>query len=76
MKSSKLFGNSVLRAVAVGISLLFQVGWILLLALRLNAYYVWISLGTSVLSLLVVLRLFSKHTPAAMKMPSIPSRMA
>ncbi len=64
-------GNSILRAVFVGGSLLIQIGWLLLLILRLNEYSAWISLLTSILSLVVVLRLYSKHTTAAMKMPWI-----
>ena len=64
-------GNSILRAVFVGVSLLIQIGWLLLLILRLNEYSTWISLLTSILSLVVVLQLYSKHTTAAMKMPWI-----
>lgn len=64
-------GNSILRAVFVGVSLLFQIGWILFIVLELNEYSAGISLFTGVLSLLVVLRLYSKHTTAAMKMPWI-----
>lgn len=67
----KASGNSILRLVFVGISLLFQMGWILLLVLKLNEHSTWISLLTSILSLSVVLRLYSKHTTAAMKMPWI-----
>ena len=63
--------NSILRGVFVGISVLFQAGWLLLLALRLNEYSLGISLATSLLSFLVVLQLYSKHTTAAMKMPWI-----
>ena len=64
-------GNSILRAVFVGVSLLVQIGWLLLLMLRLNEYSAWISLLTGTLSLVVVLQLYSKHTTAAMKMPWI-----
>ena len=64
-------GNSILRAVFVAVSLLFQIGWLLLLILKLNEYSAWISLISSVLALLVVLQLYSKHTNAAMKMPWI-----
>ena len=63
--------NSILRGAFVGISVLFQVGWLLLLALRLNEYSLGISLVTSLLSLVVVLQLYSRHTTAAMKMPWI-----
>ena len=64
-------GNSIPRMVVVGISLLFQIAWLLILILKLNHYSAWISLFTSILALVVVLRLYSKHTTAAMKMPWI-----
>ena len=71
MAKRKKSGNSILRAAFVGISLLFQVGWLLLLIIRLNAYFAWISLATGILALTVVLHLYSKHTTSAMKMPWI-----
>ena len=64
-------GNAVLRMVLVGISLLFQVGWILLLVLVLNEYSALISGLTRFLGAAVVLKLYSKQTNAAMKMPWI-----
>lgn len=72
----KRSGNSILRAVFVGLSLLFQIGWMLLLILKLNEYSVWISLVTGILSATVVLRLYSKNTTADMKMPWIMLIMA
>ena len=65
----KTRSNSILRAVFVGLSLLFQIGWILLLVLKLNAHSVWISGATGILALLAVLKLYSKDTTSAMKMP-------
>ena len=64
-------GNSILRAVFVGVSLLIQIGWLLLLVIKLNEYYAWISLVTGILALVIVLRLYSKPANAAMKMPWI-----
>ena len=63
--------NSVLRMIFVGISVLGQIGWILLLILRLNRHFAWISLVTSLLSLAVVLKLYSKRTSPNMKLPWI-----
>ena len=71
LKEWNIRGNSILRCAFVGISLLFQVGWLLLLVLRLKEYYAWISLVSGILSLLLVLRLQSKHTTSAMKIPWI-----
>ena len=70
-KERKPSGNSIMRIVFVAVSLLFQVAWLLLLVLELNEYSAGISLLTTVLSIGVVLRLNSKHTNAAMKMPWI-----
>ncbi len=67
----KTSGNAILRAVFVAVSLVFQVGWLLLLILVLNEYSARISLITSLVSSVVVLRLYSKHTNSAMKMPWI-----
>ena len=63
--------NSIPRMVFVGISLIFQIGWILVLILLLNRHSAWISLITSLLALTVVLKLYSKRTTANMKMPWI-----
>ncbi len=71
MKERKHSGNAILRLVLVGICLLLQVGWLLLLILRLNEQSAWISVVSSLLAMTAVLRLYSKHTNAAMKMPWI-----
>ncbi len=70
-KEHKPSGNAILRAVFVAVSLLFQVGWLLLLILVLNEYSAPISALTGVLSVVIVLKLYSKHTNSAMKMPWI-----
>lgn len=64
-------GNAILRITLVAVALLFQVGWILLLILVLNEYSATISAVTGMLSAVVVLKLYSKQTNAAMKMPWI-----
>lgn len=61
--------NSVGRMVFVVLAVLVQVAWLLVLLLKLENYSVWISLATSIIALLVVLRLYGKHTNAAFKMP-------
>ena len=65
------FGNSVPRAVFVAISLMLQVGWILLMVLVLNESVPWIEAVTRLLSVAVVLYLNSQHTNAAYKIPWI-----
>ena len=63
--------NSVGRLFFVLLAILSQVIWIVLLAIRLNEYSTVISLITSILALVLVLRLYGRHTTSAMKMPWI-----
>ena len=63
--------NSVMRIIFVGISVLAQIGWLLALVMLLNEYSAQISLLTSILSLVAVLRIHSHHTNTALKMPWI-----
>lgn len=63
--------NSVGRLIFVGISVLIQVAWIVFQFIQLNAYSTWISLASSVIALIVVLRLYARRTNAAIKMPWI-----
>lgn len=63
--------NSIGRLAFVGISVLIQVAWIVFLFIKLNKYSTWISLASSIIAFLVVLRLYGKHTNAAFKMPWI-----
>lgn len=63
--------NSVGRLTFVGISMLIQIVWIVILFIRLNEYSAGISMFTSILTLLVVLIIYGKHTNAAFKMPWI-----
>ncbi len=60
--------NSVGWGMFVGLSIILQVGWIVGLVMKLNDYYAYISLLTSLLSLLVVLRIYGNHINAAYKM--------
>lgn len=68
--------NGILRMVFVGISLIFQVLWILLRIKLLNDYSETIAAITGILTVLIVLKLNSKHINAAMKMPWIMLIMA
>lgn len=75
-KTGKSRRNSVIRAIFVGISLCIQIGWILLMILKLNAWSAYIALFTSLLTTLVVLKLYSKRTNAAYRMPWMLAMMA
>ena len=69
MKERKRSGNSILRMVFVAVSFLLQIFWLLALTIKLNVYSGALSLMSTILSILVVLRLNSKHTNTAMKVP-------
>lgn len=69
-------GNAVLRMILVGISIVLQIGWILVTVLLLNEQMPWLEMVTRLLSVAVVLQLNSKHTGSAYKMPWIMLIMA
>jgi len=68
--------NSIARGVFVGASILLQTGWLLLIILKLNRYSVYISLLTGIISAVAVLRLYSRQTTSAYKIPWIMLIMA
>ena len=63
--------SSTGRVVFVGISVLLQVAWVIGLFLWLNSYFAAISACTTVLALLMAVRIYSKPQNAAMKIPWI-----
>ncbi|MGN0998268.1 MAG: cardiolipin synthase [Faecousia sp.] len=69
LDGTKKSGNSILRIVLVGISLLCQIVWLLVLGFELNHYSTLISFLTNLVTLVVVLKLYSMETTSAMKMP-------
>ena len=75
-RKRKKNGNSIVRAVFVAISLLLQVGWMLLMILELNQYSGVISLMTGIIGAVAVLRLYSRNTNSAFKIPWIMLMMA
>lgn len=77
MKGKKRnIGNSIPRFIFVGLSILFQLGWLVLTALTLNEHYAWVEIGTRLFSLLVILQMNSKQSNAAFKIPWIMLIMA
>ena len=64
-------GNAIPRFIFVGISILLQLGWLLLTILVLNESVPWIGALTRLLAVLAVLQLNSKQNDAAYKMPWI-----
>lgn len=71
----KQSGNSILRAVFVALSFLLQLGWILLQILALNNSP-YIAAATHLVAFLAVLKLYSKPTNGAYKLPWIMLMMA
>ena len=63
--------NSVGRLIFVAVSVLVQVGWFLILVLRLNEYSAGISIASGILALCAVLAIYGKRINAAYKMPWI-----
>lgn len=63
--------NSIGRIAFAAIAVLLQIGWILVLMVKLYQYSSVISLLTSLLALVVALRIYGKHSNAAFKMPWI-----
>ena len=61
--------NGILRMVFTAVALVFQVVWIILRIKLLNDYSDTIAAITALLTIIVVLKLNSKHTNSAMKMP-------
>ena len=71
----KRSGNSILRAVFVALSFLLQLGWILVQILALNNSP-YIAAATHLVAFLAVLKLYSKPTNGAYKLPWIMLMMA
>lgn len=63
--------NSIGRLIFVAISVLLQVTWLVLIAVRLNKYSMGINLFSTVIAALLVLRIYGMHTNSAFKMPWI-----
>ncbi len=63
--------NSVTRVLLVAIAVIVQLGWIVVLVMRLNRYSAVISLVSGALSLLIVLVIYNRDGSAAMKLPWI-----
>lgn len=61
--------NSIGRIAFAALAVLLQIGWILILMIKLYQYSSVISLLTSLFALVVALRIYGKHTNAAFKMP-------
>ena len=61
--------NSIGRLIFVGLCILLEVLWIVLLCIRLNEYSTLLSIATRLAALAIVLGLYGKHINAAFKMP-------
>ena len=63
--------NGVKRLVFAVLSVLFQVSWFTFFVVGLSSYHTYISIGFSIVALIVAVRLYGKHTDNALKMPWI-----
>ena len=75
-KVKRMGSNSIIRMVFVAISFLVQIGWLLVRVQWLNEFSDKISVLTGLLAVAVVLKINSKNTNSAMKMPWIMLIMA
>ena len=76
MRRKEKTENGILRAAFAAVSLIVQIAWILLRIQYLNEYSDRIAGITALLTIIVVLKLNSKHTNSAMKMPWVMLIMA
>jgi cardiolipin synthase len=63
--------NGVMRLIFAVLSVLFQVSWFTVFVVGLSSYHTYISIGFSIVALIVAVRLYGKHTDDALKMPWI-----
>lgn len=68
--------NGVLRMAFVVLSLVLEIGLLVLFFFRLNQYFRWFRLITFIVGLLLVLVIYGQHKTSAMKMPWIILIMA
>ena len=61
--------NSILRMVWVALAVMLQAAWLVVLNVRLNEYFEVFATVTRLVAVIVVLKLYSRHTTADMKMP-------
>ena len=78
MKNKKTWGlrTAIPRIVFVGIAILLQLGWLLLSVLILNEHYPLLEGISRILALVVILKINSKSSNAAFKIPWIMLIMA
>ena len=76
MRRKEKTENGILRLMFAAVALIVQIVWILLRIQYLNEYSDRIAGITALLTIVVVLKLNSKHTNSAMKMPWIMLIMA
>ncbi len=67
-ESKESVRNSVSRMLFVALSILIQIGWLSMLAIRLSTYSTWLGLLGSLLALLIVLYIYGSSRNAAFKM--------
>ena len=71
LEGRKKSQNGVKRLVFCGIAILLQVAFLVVIFTKLNAYAPMIDMGTRVLSVVLILRIYSKNETSSMKMPWI-----
>lgn len=63
----KLLKNSIARVVLVGLTLILQIAWLVVQLTKLHEYYPIIAVATTILALLVELRIYGSRKNSAFK---------
>lgn len=68
-KSDSSVKNSIGRLVFVGLAVLIQIAWLLVMFFRFNQSSAWVSAFTNLLAIILVLEIVTKQTNSAFKLP-------
>ena len=71
LEGKKKTENGVKRLIFSVLAILFQVGFMLMVFKRLNAYAGAIDLFTRIFAIILVLKIYGRHQTSSMKMPWI-----
>ncbi len=61
--------NSIGRLVCIGLLVLLEIIWLIMMAFYFSKLSIWLTMFTNILAILVVLEIISAHTNSAFKLP-------
>jgi len=71
IEKSTYHKNSILRIALAALSVALQAGLLIVMVSRLGKYATWTELGIQIISVILVIKLYSQEKTSAMKMPWI-----